>query len=632
VGVLAVLLGAAQPVAAFSPLTGRSSTPATRLTPTGKVVSVPKSASGKLAQSDPDLVGRNDSALVNIMVKMDVDPIASYTGGVQDLQATSPSVTGHTLQANQGAVNAYNGYLIAKTTAVHRAVTSKVPSIQIGHDFLVAFGGFSARIPANQAKFLLNVPGVAAVMYDKEQHPTDLTSPDFVGASAVWPSQGGDVHAGEGTVIGMLDTGIWPEHPMLEDKGIANPKPGQTFECNFGTSGQAGDAPFTCNDKLLGAYAFVDTNLAVNGYQAGFFCKTDGSACSARDAEGHGTHTSTTAAGDKVNSSVLLGVDRGPVSGIAPGASIIFYRVCINNSCYQSDSIAATEQAIEDDVDAINFSIGGGPAYNDPVELAFLDAYASGIAVNASAGNSGPGAATTEHGGPWVTTVGASTLPRSFESTLHLTANGGAKLDIKGATITAGVSSPTPVILASKAPYSDALCETPPTDSHLFDGKIVVCERGTNARVDKGHNAYLGGAKGFVLYNQSAAVTDLETDNHWLPAIQVQFQNDAVRKFVKNHTNVKAWWSGGTSTASKADVMASFSSRGPLGDFIKPDITAPGVQILAGMTPMPASTDEGPPGELYQAIAGTSMSSPHVAGMSLLIKAAHPSWTPGQIK
>jgi len=594
---------------------------------------VPKTASGQLAQSDPDLISRTDSALINIMVKMDVDPIASYRGGVADLQATSPSTTGKTLKANEGAVNAYNGYLITKTTAIHRAVTSKVPSVKIGRDFLVAFGGFSATVPANQAKLLLNVPGVAAVMYDKDQHPTDMVSPDFVGASAVWPSLGGDVHAGEGTVIGVLDTGIWPEHPMLEDKGIPNPGKG-TLACQFGdgTDPDLG-AAFTCNDKLIGAYAFVDTNLAVNGgAPEGFFCNAAGTECSARDAEGHGTHTSTTAAGDKVSSSVLLGVDRGPVSGMAPGASVIMYRVCIDNSCYQSDSIAATEQAIEDDVDAINFSIGGGPAYSDPVELAFLDAYASGIAVNASAGNSGPGAATTEHGGPWVTTLGASTLPRSFESTLHLSANGGAHLDIKGATITAGVTSPTPVILGSKAPYSDALCEAPPTSASLFAGKIVVCERGINARVDKGHNAFLGGAAGFILYNQAATVTDVETDNHWLPAIQVQFQNDAVKKFVKNHSNVKAWWDGGAATASQADVMASFSSRGPLGDFIKPDVTAPGVQVLAGMTPQPASTDEGPPGQLFQAIAGTSMSSPHAAGVSLLIKAAHPSWTPGQIK
>jgi subtilisin family serine protease len=632
VGVLAVILGAAQPAAAFQPLTGRSNTP-TRVTPTGHVVSVPKSASGKLAQSDPALVSRTDSAMVNIMVKIDADPLASYHGGVKDLPATSPAVTGVPLTQSDSAINAYSGYLAGKSLTIHRLAVAKVPSLKIGRDFAIAFGGFAASVPANQAKYLLDVPGVAAVMYDGVEHPTDLASPTYVGATQVWPSLGGSAKAGQGTKIGVLDTGIWPEHPMLADNGIPNPG-GGPYACDFGNGSAAMGPKFTCNDKLLGAYVFVDTNLAVNGgAPPGYFCNTAGTMCSARDAEGHGTHTSTTAAGDRVSSAVLLGVDRGATSGIAPGASVIMYRVCIADSCFESDSVSAVQQAIVNDVDVINFSIGGGGApYSDPVELAFLDAYASGIEVNASAGNSGPGAATAEHGGPWVTTVGASTLDRSFGSTLHLTADGGAALDVPGVTVTAGITSPTPVILASASPYSDVLCQTPLTNNHLFSGKIVVCERGGNARIDKGHNAYLGGAAGFILYNQSAGVTDLESDNHWLPGIQVQFTNDAVRKFVKNHTHVMGWWAAGTATAAQGDVMASFSSRGPEGDFIKPDVTAPGVQILAGMTPQPASTDEGPSGQLYQAIAGTSMSSPHSAGVALLIKAAHPSWTPGQIK
>ena len=104
--------------------------------------------------------------------------------------------------------------------------------------------------------------------------------------------------------------------------------------------------------------------------------------------------------------------------------------------------------------------------------------------------------------------------------------------------------------------------------------------------------------------------------------------------FVNGHTNVMATWAQGTAQPGQADMMASFSSRGPTGDWIKPDVTAPGVQVLAGMTPQPDQTtaDNGPPGNLYQAIAGTSMSSPHSAGVSALVKAAHPTWTPAEIK
>ncbi len=121
-----------------------------------------------------------------------------------------------------------------------------------------------------------------------------------------------------------------------------------------------------------------------------------------------------------------------------------------------------------------------------------------------------------------------------------------------------------------------------------------------------------------ILYNQSAGVTDLESDNHYLPAIQTQFNSNSIANFVTGHTNVMATWAQGTAQPSQTDVMASFSSRGPTGDWIKPDVTAPGVQVLAGMTPQPDQTtaDNGPPGNLFQAIAGTSMSSPHAAGVS----------------
>ena len=317
--------------------------------------------------------------------------------------------------------------------------------------------------------------------------------------------------------------------------------------------------------------------------------------------------------------------------GIAPGARLIQYRVCLDQGCYSSDSVSAVQQAIADGVNVINFSISGGAQpYTDPVELAFLDATNAGISVNASAGNAGPGAGTSDHGGPWTTTVGASTGPRFFTSTLHLTADGGATFDKDGVTLTDGISSPTPVIMAASIPGEDALCQTTLTAGSAAAGKIVLCQRGVNARVDKGYNVAQGGAAGMVLYN--TVKQDVETDNHWLPAIHIDGPNTDLLTFVNTHTNVMATFAQGTATPTQADVMAAFSSRGPLGDWIKPDVTAPGIQVLAGMTPQPVGTVNGPPGNLYQAIAGTSMSSPHAAGVSALVKAAHPSWTPAMIK
>src|SRR4051812_3404563 len=306
------------------------------------------------------------------------------------------------------------------------------------------------------------------------------------------------------------------------------------------------------------------------------------------------------------------------------------YRVCASNGCFSSDSVHAVQQAITDGVNVINFSISGGAnPYTDAVELAFLDATNAGISVNASAGNSGPGAATSDHGGPWVTTVGASTGPREFRSTLHLSADGGATYDQVGITLTNGVSSPAPVVLAQSIAGEDALCQAQlPAGAAI--GKIVACQRGVNARVDKGFNVFSGGAVGMILYNP--VKQDVESDNHWLPSIHLDGPSAPLLAFINGHTNVLGSFAQGTSQPGQADMMAAFSSRGPLGDWIKPDVTAPGVQVLAGTTPQPTGTVNGPPGNLYMAIAGTSMSSPHSAGVSALVKAAHPSWTPEMIK
>jgi hypothetical protein len=594
-----------------------------------------KSLSGSYAETDPSLLGRSDSTPVNVMVKYDFDATASYTGGVAGLAPTSPSVTGVALADNQSAVNAYDSYTAGVTQEISKAADAAVPGLDIGASYQTVYGGVSATLPANQVSDLLKVPGVAAVQKDALNQPLDDNT-SFIGATNVWPTLGGQDNAGSNTVIGVIDTGLWPEHPMLADHGLsAPPKPLSAYHCDFGDGSDAAHLgpAFTCNNKLIGAYAFTAGYLANHGSDGHEFCNDATHKCSARDSEGHGTHTTTTAAGDRVDHAVLYGVDRGPLSGIAPGAHVIMYRVCLSAGCFSSDSVAAVNQAISDGVNVINFSISGGAnPYSDPVELAFLDATNAGISVNASAGNSGPSAATAEHGGPWVTTVGASTGPRFFTSTLHLTADGGASLDVPGVTLTNGISSATPVVLAQNIPGEDALCQTKLGALSPAAGKIVLCQRGGNARVEKGFNVFSGGAVAMILYNHG--VQDLETDNHWLPAIHLDGPDTALLAFVNGHTNVLASFAQGNPTATTPDVMASFSSRGPVGDWIKPDVTAPGIQVLAGMTPQPDQTTpvNGPSGNLYQAIAGTSMASPHAAGVSLLVKAAHPSWTPAEIK
>ena len=290
---------------------------------------------------------------------------------------------------------------------------------------------------------------MAAVQSDEpEQLQTD-SSTAFIGAPTIWDQTGGQALAGQGVIFGDLDTGLWPEHPSFADNaGLGAPPPkadGTPRVCDFGDNPltPAVDV-FACNNKLIGGQPFIDTYNAIFGGEV--------FPDSARDSNGHGTHTTSTAAGSIVDSAPIFGIERGPISGVAPGAWVIEYKVCGLEGCFPSDSAAAVAQAILDGVDVINFSISGGSnPFTDVVELAFLDAYEAGILVAASAGNSGPGPDTTDHHGPWTLTVAASTQTRAFLSTLTVT-DGVDTATFEGASITHGVATSTPIVLAQNVP------------------------------------------------------------------------------------------------------------------------------------------------------------------------------------
>jgi hypothetical protein len=613
--------------------TAQSGFTASPLEVDGASIEGTKSLSAQLARTDRSLLRLNGSRLVPVIVKFDYDGAASYTGAVEGLRATSPSVTGRSLVAGRPAVSAYTAYVAQREGQIVSAIRGEIAGVEVGRAFRIAYGGVAMRVPANRIRDLLSVPGVVAVQRDSLEQPQTDTTPGFLGADQVWPTLGGQNTAGENVLVGVIDTGVWPEHPSYLDPGI-DPLPG-SFGCEFGDGSDPllGD-PFTCNDKLVGAYAMTDTYLEVLDALPGEFCNNATGQCSARDPDGHGTHTSSTAAGSPIADASIFGISRGAISGMAPGAHVIMFRVCLDEGCFESDSIASVEQAILDGVDVINFSIGGGAnPYTDAGELAFLDAYAAGILVNASAGNAGPGAATADHGGPWVNTVAASTSPRHFLTTVHLTASNGDTLDAVGASITPGIPSATPVISGGDvAGYNDPTCGTPlPAGS--VTGQVVVCI-GQFSRNLRAANVLAGGGAGMLLVVPPPGPGNMFTDNFWVPTVMLNSPDPGigVLDFVDTHTGIQATWATGAPTAVTPDVITSFSSRGPVGDFLKPDVTAPGIQILAGHTPEPVSIFGGPPGEFFQVIAGTSMSSPHSAGVSALVRAVHPDWTPGQVK
>lgn len=541
--------------------------------------------------------------------------------------------------ARSAGVSVSDGFLAGGRSSVIVTVADGVDpatvAAAVGGEILAeyrhALRGAAMIVPDSALKALGRVDGVTGVYVDRLRTIETDTSPAFIGAPTAWDAVGGVDDAGEGIVVGVIDTGIWPEHPSFSDpdpSGEPYPPPPPTWtgtSCDFG-SGVPGDAPFTCNNKLVGATwsmpAYASSGLL-----------TPEEFRSARDDDGHGTHTSSTAAGNAGVAAELLGVPRGTVSGIAPRAHVAMYKACGDLGCFTSDLVAAIDAAVADGVDVINYSIGGGQSnpYTDADALALLAAFDAGIFVATSAGNSGPGPNTVGSPGdaPWVATVGASTTNRHFISTVTLVGDDGDELELTGASVTAGIDTPTEVILADPA---DPLCLESTPGTFDYTGKIVACERGAIARVAKSYNVAQQGAVGMLLFNP--VLQGLATDNHFIPSVHLEVDaGEQLVDFLAERTTVTATFTAGEATAVQGDVMAAFSSRGGDGYLtIKPDVTAPGVQILAGHTPMPATIAGGVPGELFQSIQGTSMSSPHVAGAAAVLMQMHPDWSPAQVK
>jgi len=273
-------------------------------------------------------------------------------------------------------VQAYRAHVAGKQAAFEAAARAALPQARVLHRYQMVLGGIAMLVPENQVRALSSLPGVIAVYPDARLRLHTDRSPGFIGAQELWGRLGGQKNAGEGVIVGILDTGIWPEHPSFSDpdaSGTAYPAPSPPARgCQFGGGANPG-SPFACNNKLIGAYRFMAAyeQCADRGECA----MPAGDYTSSRDSDGHGTHTASTAAGNGQVDAEIFGIEWGRVSGIAPRAHVVAYKVCGVETCFASDAVAAVEQAVLDGVDVINFSIGGGSVpYFDAVELAFLDA------------------------------------------------------------------------------------------------------------------------------------------------------------------------------------------------------------------------------------------------------------------
>ncbi|KAK4491615.1 hypothetical protein RD792_002370 [Penstemon davidsonii] len=453
---------------------------------------------------------------------------------------------------------------------------------------------------------------------------------------------------GKDVIVGVLDNGVWPESQSFSDEGMGPIPKSWKGICQLGDAFNSSN----CNMKIIGARYYI------KGYEAhyGPLNKTL-DYLSPRDKDGHGTHTSSTTAGRRVNNvSAIGGFAHGIISGGAPLARLAIYKVCWaipghgkedGNTCFEEDMLAAIDDAMDDGVDVLSISIGTKdptPFHQDGIAIGALHAIKKNIVVACSAGNSGPAPSTLSNPAPWIITVGASSVDRKFVASVVL----GNGLKLEGQTVTPYNLEKKlyPLVYAAQVinPHTpknlSGQCLPGSLSPEKSKGKIVMCLRGNGTRVGKGQEVKRAGGIGFILGNSKANGDELAADAHLLPATAVNYENGLkILNYIRSAKAPKAYiFPSETVLDTKpAPFMAAFSSRGPSTispDILKPDITAPGLNILAAWSEAssPTKLKEDNRVVKYNIISGTSMSCPHIAGAAALLKAIHPSWSSAAIR
>jgi Subtilase family/PA domain len=596
-------------------------------------------------------LGKNNDRETYIVLFKE-ESLASYKGGKSNLPMPRKSVMFSGKQRmnvkSAEAIN-YVGYLQSQQRVMEKRMASN-----IGRPFGVrrrmqhAVNGLIVDVTEDEAAHFGKMPEVLLVEQYREYEMDTDTGPQLIGAPQVWDGTNPGAPAayrGEGMVVGIIDSGINFGSPSFAATGPVdgyvhiNPLGTGNY---LGTCAAGGHDAGRCNDKLIGGYDFVcaapanQCGVAGNREEPGF-----------GDTNGHGTHTASTAAGNTRDA--LYSGNTRRISGVAPRANIIAYDVCYTNTttgqglCPNTASVAAVNQAIADGVvDTINFSIGGGgDPWSDSVSLAFLNAVDAGIYIAASAGNSGPAANTLGHNEPWVGSTAAAQHGRGgFSIAMQVTGPAPVPANLAplivsqgtgGVTFAATIPGTTPLLISSGINTTSDGCAAFPANT--FAGAIAVIRRGTCSFAIKTNNASAAGAVAVIIANNAAGAIGPSVPGTTIPVFGVtQAEGDALRNFGQANPSTATAQIGfpAIPIPNTPDVLGAFSSRGPAGTYnlLKPDMTAPGVSILAAYAGTTITGSE----QVVELLNGTSMSSPHQAGSATLMRQARPSWTVPEIK
>ncbi|MFE7278296.1 S8 family serine peptidase [Streptomyces sp. NPDC057623] len=585
------------------------------------------------------------------LIELAEEPVASYAGGAQGLKATKPP-QGKRLTVGTEPVRAYKEHLERQ----REGVLTGVPDIKPLYTYDIVLNGFAAELTAAEANRLARTPGVVSLTRNEVIRPAraavagndraatsadastrtpagTLPAPDTAKFLGLKDKDGlygkfprGQRGAGEGMILGVVDYGIDTDNPSVR----ALPEPRSDAEviakkwkgrCDPGedTAHQV-----RCNNKVIGAQYF----------NKGLTDPTADDWASPMDNDSHGTHTATTAAGNMDVDAVVP--DSGissRISGVAPAARIAAYKACWSNGCSTVDTVAAIDKAVADGVDVINYSLGGDPrVLSGALETAMRHAAEAGVFISAAGGNSGPGTVSNEL--PWITTAGASTHDTGYRTTVTL----GDGTSYTGVGISASAVPSAPLVDAARAARggvaaADAeLCLPDTLDPDKATGAIVLCKRGGNTRVDKSEQVKAAGGAGMVVYNPGAP-DDVLADAHRVPSVHLNtVDGQAVKAYTERAgSRATARLDAARTVRQRAPEVWALSSGGPDaisgGDLLKPDLIAPGVDIVAGVA-------QGSPDfkGKQNIMTGTSMAAPHIAGLALLLRSLHPDWSPAEVK
>ncbi|KAL3737132.1 hypothetical protein ACJRO7_025972 [Eucalyptus globulus] len=522
-----------------------------------------------------------------------------------DLQTYIVHVTppdGHGLLELEDLETWYHSFLPTSSTTPEN-------QLRILYSYRNVATGFAARLTPDEVTAMQDKPGFVAAHPEQIYSLQTTHSPQFLGLPLrQGPFNGSTM--GEGIIIGVMDSGVTPDHPSFSGAGMPPPPAKWKGRCDF--------KPSQCNYKLIGARTFISSakkNVTTPP----------------TDDFGHGTHTASTAAGAPVPHANLLGMAEGTAIGMAPHAHLAIYQVCSALDCFESDFLAGFDAALADGVDMLSLSLGGDslPFYMDSLAIATFAAIQRGIFVSCAAGNTGPHLGTVSNVAPWMLTVGASSTDRNFASNVKL----GNGVEYEGEALSQ-LSFPS-TLLPLVYPGIDGTegskyCLKGALISSEIKGKVVACESG---RGNPSMEVKRAGGAAMIFMNPKLAGIANMAYVFPLPTSQVSYFTGKEIKAYINSTETPTATIGTTYGNPTAPALTVFSSRGPSSvspGILKPDVIGPGLDILAAW-PFPISNDTKAK-YYFDILFGTSTSCPHLSGIAALIKAAHPDWSPAAIK